>query len=92
MNILKYQNMHNLMIFCLKQTHKSDLYSVGAHCWCSGIMQDSHSCDPGSIPGQCTQFFSFFMSKHLQIEKKNAEYTIKMKIRNGSGMAMTWTR
>ena len=20
--------------------------------WCSGIMQDSHSCDPGSIPGQ----------------------------------------
>ena len=23
------------------------------HCWCSGIMQDSHSCDPGSIPGQC---------------------------------------
>ena len=21
-------------------------------CWCSGIMQDSHSCDPGSIPGQ----------------------------------------
>ena len=19
--------------------------------WCSGIMQDSHSCDPGSIPG-----------------------------------------
>ena len=23
-------------------------------CWCSGIMQDSHSCDPGSIPGQRT--------------------------------------
>ena len=21
--------------------------------WCSGIMQDSHSCDPGSIPGRC---------------------------------------
>ena len=20
--------------------------------WCSGIMQDSHSCDPGSIPGR----------------------------------------
>lgn len=30
------------------------------HCWCSGIMQDSHSCDPGSIPGQCTFSFSFF--------------------------------
>ena len=26
------------------------------HCWCSGIMQDSHSCDPGSIPGQCNTF------------------------------------
>ena len=26
------------------------------HCWCSGIMQDSHSCDPGSIPGQCNIF------------------------------------
>ena len=26
------------------------------HCWCSGIMQDSHSCDPGSIPGQCNKF------------------------------------
>ena len=21
--------------------------------WCSGIMQDSHFCDPGSIPGRC---------------------------------------
>ena len=21
--------------------------------WCSGIKQDSHSCNPGSIPGQC---------------------------------------
>ncbi len=30
---------------------------VQLHCWCSGIMQDSHSCDPGSIPGQCTFFF-----------------------------------
>ena len=29
------------------------------HCWCSGIMQDSHSCDPGSIPGQCTVLFLF---------------------------------
>ncbi|XDV28025.1 hypothetical protein PO909_031437 [Leuciscus waleckii] len=24
--------------------------------WCSGIMQDSHSCDPGSIPGRRTSF------------------------------------
>ena len=26
--------------------------------WCSGIMQDSHSCDPGSIPGRRNLFFS----------------------------------
>ena len=26
------------------------------HCWCSGIMQYSHSCDAGSIPGQCSFF------------------------------------
>lgn len=26
--------------------------------WCSGIMQDSHSCDPGSIPGQRMYFFA----------------------------------
>lgn len=25
--------------------------------WCSGIMQDSHSCDPGSIPGRRRLFF-----------------------------------
>ena len=30
------------------------------HCWCSGIMQDSHSCDPGSIPGQCIVLLFFF--------------------------------
>ena len=25
--------------------------------WCNGIMQDSHSCDPGSIPGRRTNAF-----------------------------------
>lgn len=25
--------------------------------WCSGIMQDSHSCDPGSIPGRRKSIF-----------------------------------
>ena len=28
--------------------------------WCSGIMQDSHSCDPGSIPGGAHLFASNF--------------------------------
>ena len=26
------------------------------HRWCNGIMRDSHSRDPGSIPGRCTFF------------------------------------
>ena len=26
---------------------------TGKHEWCSGIIQDSHSCDSGSIPGSC---------------------------------------
>ena len=30
--------------------------SCRARRWCSGIMQDSHSCDPGSIPGRRTHF------------------------------------
>ena len=28
------------------------LQSMKKRRWCSGIMQDSHSCDPGSIPGR----------------------------------------
>ena len=31
--------------------------------WCSGIMQDSHSCDPGSIPGRRNYlFFDYIFS------------------------------
>ena len=29
--------------------------------WCSGIMQDSHSCDPGSIPGRRTSFSHIYI-------------------------------
>ena len=29
--------------------------------WCSGIMQDSHSCDPGSIPGRRTYILPFIV-------------------------------
>ena len=28
------------------------------HRWCSGIMEDSHSFDPGSIPGRCMLFLN----------------------------------
>ena len=34
---------------------------VKKHCWCSGIIQDSHSWDLGSIPRQC--IFIFFYCK-----------------------------
>ena len=27
--------------------------------WCSGIMQDSHSCAPGSIPGRRTEIYIY---------------------------------
>ena len=37
------------------------------HCWCSGIIQDSHSCDPGSIPGQCTVFPTFLNFLHSSL-------------------------
>ena len=30
--------------------------------WCSGIMQDSHSCDPGSIPGRRIDFCYFVVT------------------------------
>ena len=30
--------------------------------WCSGIMQDSHSCDPGSIPGRRNYLFYLIIS------------------------------
>jgi hypothetical protein len=33
-------------------------YQTKLRRWCSGIMQDSHSCDPGSIPGRRTLFSS----------------------------------
>lgn len=44
---------------CIKYNYMTlFLATLCKHCWCSGIMQDSHSCDPGSIPGQCTLFVS----------------------------------
>ena len=36
--------------------------------WCSGIMQDSHSCDPGSIPGRR----NFFLAKIHNSERTHS--------------------
>ena len=47
------------------------------HCWCSGIMQDSHSCDSGSIPGQCKVFYllmDFFLFKITKSEMFENEW------------------
>ncbi len=35
--------------------------------WCSGIMQDSHSCDPGSIPGRRTCFHLNVLREHCKL-------------------------
>jgi hypothetical protein len=32
------------------------IHCVSRRRWCSDIMQDSHSCDPGSIPGRRSDF------------------------------------
>ena len=50
------QNMYILAIYYLLSTPQN---LRTKHCWYSGIMQDSHSCDLGSIPGQCTLLFHF---------------------------------
>ena len=41
-----------LMVY--KELDSAPVYP--GHRWCSGIMEDSHSFDPGSIPGRCTNF------------------------------------
>ena len=42
--------------FCPFNRQNLAFLSFGGHCWCSGIMQDSNSCDLGLIPGQCKPF------------------------------------
>lgn len=38
---------------------RTDQHFTQQRRWCSGIMQDSHSCDPGSIPGRRMFVFLF---------------------------------
>ena len=38
--------------------------SIWKRRWCSGIMQDSHSCDPGSIPGR--RILNFKLVKNIK--------------------------
>ena len=42
----------------------------GWHCWCSGIIQDSHSWDLGSIPRQCRKPTYFFHQKTWLVSSK----------------------
>ena len=51
-------------------TNKSNSFRY-QRLWCSGIMQDSHSCDPGSIPGgrslsNCFRYQRHWCSRILQ--------------------------
>ena len=41
---------------------------MGKRRWCSGIMQDSHSCDPGSIPGR--RNFEILKEKEIFVKDK----------------------
>ena len=43
----------------------------GWHCWCSGIIQDSHSWDLGSIPRQCRKPTYFFYQKTWLVSSKD---------------------
>ena len=42
---------------------RSIWFSYKLRRWCNGIMQDSHSCDPGSIPGRRIGF-ACFLAQH----------------------------
>ena len=58
------------VLYCYSAINRYNDLSIGVflvrrHCWCSGIMQDSHSCDLGSIPGQC--MFCFVLFFFLQV-------------------------
>ena len=52
-------------------------------------MQDSHSCDPGSIPGQCTMFFFIV----IDVKKNNFHERIMVNCTfNVSGIGITLAR
>ena len=53
-----YIEIHKIHFFILKRR------------WCSGIMQDSHSCDPGSIPGRRKFLPPFTLFKNWNTNKK----------------------
>ena len=56
---------------------RTNFKGIEEHCWCSGIMQDSHSCDSGSIPGQCKVFYllmDFFLFKITKSEMFENEW------------------
>ena len=59
--------------------------------WCSGIMQDSHSCDPGSIPGRRRLGHIFFS---LSAPKTPEGFNLKKKkkARQGEGIHSSATR
>ena len=51
----------------------SKVILLGKRRWCSGIMQDSHSCDPGSIPGRCIRFLPLKLILLLVFTEKHSK-------------------
>ena len=48
--------------------------NICQHRWCSGIMQDSHSCDPGSIPGRCNYFCTVWRNQPVEHRGSNMRW------------------
>ena len=63
-SIAKWHSLRNICIFSYWQLH----------CWCSGIMQDSHSCDSGSIPGQCNKILPSLKISFIMCQAKNSSW------------------
>ena len=67
--------------------HKNrEIPLVNKHRWCSGIIQDSHSCDLGSIPGRCERLSLQVLVLYFRNEYKNLEITFANKHRWCSGI------
>ena len=43
--------------------------------WCSGIIQASHACDPGSTPGMRTPYVFASEISHSVLRQQNAGWT-----------------
>ena len=65
--IFSVQSFHRVLLFKRFLIHLTGTVWQMRR-WCSGIMQDSHSCDPGSIPGRRMSILLFIWSISNQFD------------------------